>query len=82
VSLVPLLYKEILSAIAIVLTFVAFYPYIRSIMRDETKPHVFSWVIWGTTTFVAFLAQLDGGRGVYCAYGNDSLSKKNVGTMS
>jgi len=58
------LYKEILSAIAIVLTFVAFYPYIRSIMRDETKPHVFSWVIWGTTTFVVFLAQLDGGGGV------------------
>jgi len=59
-----LLYKEILSAIAIALTFVAFYPYIRSIMRDETKPHVFSWIIWGTTTFVVFLAQLDGGGGV------------------
>ena len=58
------MYKELFSAIAIVLTFVAFYPYIRSIIRDETKPHVFSWVIWGSTTFVVFLAQLDGGGGV------------------
>ena len=57
-------YKEIFSAIAIALTFIAFYPYIRSIMRGDTKPHMFSWIIWGTTTFVVFLAQLDDGGGV------------------
>ncbi|HAJ92613.1 MAG TPA: hypothetical protein DCO71_08380 [Gammaproteobacteria bacterium] len=57
-------YKEILSALAIGLTFIAFYPYIRSIIKGETKPHVFSWVIWGSTTFVVFLAQLEGGGGV------------------
>ena len=57
-------YKEILSAIAIALTFIAFYPYVRSILRSETKPHVFSWVIWGSTTFVVFLAQLKDGGGV------------------
>ena len=60
-------YKEILSAIAIVFTFIAFYPYIRSIILGETKPHVFSWIIWGSTTFVVFLAQLedDGGVGAW-----------------
>ncbi len=60
-------YKEILSAIAIALTFIAFYPYIRSIILNETKPHVFSWIIWGSTTFVVFLAQLedDGGVGAW-----------------
>ncbi len=57
-------YKEILSTIAIALTFVAFYPYIRSIFLGKTKPHVFSWVIWGSTTFVVFLAQLDDNAGV------------------
>lgn len=57
-------YKEILSAIAIALTFAAFVPYIRTIIRGTTKPHVFSWVIWGTTTFVVFLAQLEGKGGV------------------
>ena len=60
-------YKELLSAVAIGLTFAAFLPYIRSILKDEIQPHVFSWVIWGTTTFVVFLAQLedDGGAGAW-----------------
>ena len=59
------MYKEIFSAVAIALTFIAFLPYIRSIQQGITKPHVFSWVIWGTTTFVVFLAQLadKGGMG-------------------
>lgn len=60
-------YKEILSAIAIVITLVAFLPYIRLIIQDKIKPHVFTWVIWGTTTVVAFLAQLEdnGGAGAW-----------------
>jgi hypothetical protein len=57
-------YKEIFSVIAIVLTFLAFVPYIRAILSGAIKPHVFSWVIWGTTTFVVFLAQLKGKGGV------------------
>ena len=57
-------YKELLSVIAVVLTFIAFVPYIVSIVRNTIKPHVFSWVIWGSTTFVIFLAQLKGGGGV------------------
>jgi hypothetical protein len=56
--------KELLSAVAIALTFIAFYPYIRSIRQGNTKPHVFSWVIWGSTTFVVFLAQLADKGGV------------------
>jgi len=61
------MYKEFLSAIAIALTFIAFYPYIHSILKGKTKPHVFSWVIWGSTTFVVFLAQLadKGGAGAW-----------------
>ena len=59
-----MLYKEILSASAIVLTFAAFYPYVRGIFQGAVKPHVFSWVIWGTTTFVVFLAQLEARGGV------------------
>jgi hypothetical protein len=55
--------KEYLSAIAIGLTFIAFFPYIRSILQGVTKPHVFSWIIWGSTTFVVFLAQLADGGG-------------------
>jgi len=58
------LYKPLLSAIAIALTLVAFVPYIRSILRGAIRPHVFSWVIWGTTTFAVFLAQLQDQGGV------------------
>lgn len=55
-------WREILSAGAMVLTFAAFLPYIRSIHDGRTRPHVFSWLLWGSTTFVVFLAQLvDGG---------------------
>ena len=57
------MYKEFLSAIAIALTFAAFLPYIRSILTNEIKPHVFSWIIWGSTTFIVFLAQMQGGGG-------------------
>ncbi|MCK4587725.1 MAG: hypothetical protein KAU29_10295 [Gammaproteobacteria bacterium] len=56
-------YKELLSGFAITLTFFAFLPYIRSILQGKTRPHVFSWVIWGSTTFVVFLAQLSDGGG-------------------
>jgi hypothetical protein len=59
-----LMYKQLCSTAAIALTFAAFLPYIRSIQRGETKPHVFSWVIWGLTTFIAFFAQLAGRGGL------------------
>lgn len=55
--------KEILSVTAIGLTFVALFPYIRSIRRGVTRPHVFSWVIWGLTTLIAFFAQVAGHSG-------------------
>jgi hypothetical protein len=60
-------HKELLSGAAIALTFIAFWPYIQSVQRGQTKPHVFSWVIWGSTTFVVFLAQLSsqGGAGAW-----------------
>jgi len=55
--------KGLLSTAAIFLTFIAFVPYVRSILRGHTRPHVFSWAIWGSTTFVVFLAQLQAGGG-------------------
>lgn len=56
-------YKELLSGVAIALTFIAYFPYIRLIIKNAVKPHVFTWIIWGTATFVAFLAQLEDGGG-------------------
>ncbi|MBB1489192.1 hypothetical protein [Oceanospirillum sediminis] len=56
--------KLFFSGVAILLTFVAFVPYIRSILAGITKPHVFSWVIWGTTTVIVFFAQLEAKGGI------------------
>jgi hypothetical protein len=47
-----------------VLTLAAFVPYVRGIARGVIKPHVFSWVIWGSTSCLVFLAQLDAGAGI------------------
>lgn len=60
-------YKEILSVVAILITFSAFFPYIAQIIRGHVTAHVFSWVIWGTTTCIVFLAQLQdsGGAGAW-----------------
>lgn len=59
-----LLSKEAFSATAMALTFLAFYPYVRAIIREKTRPHVFSWLIWSAVTFVVATAQLAGGAGV------------------
>lgn len=57
------IYKEILTLIAIALTFVAFVPYIILTIKGEVKPHVFSWVIWSITTLTVFAAQWSDGAG-------------------
>jgi hypothetical protein len=56
--------KLLFSGAAILLTFAAFVPYIVSIRSGRTRPHVFSWLIWGVTTLLVFLAQRAGGAGV------------------
>ena len=56
--------REFLSVVGITLTLVAFYPYLRGILHGTVNPHVFSWVIWGSTTLLVFLAQLQAGGGV------------------
>lgn len=56
-------HKELLSALAIALTFIAFVPYLRSVQTGRTKPHIFSWIIWGLATLIIFLAQLADGGG-------------------
>lgn len=60
----PFMLKEIISAVAAGLTFYIFWPYIRSIRRGQTRPHVFSWVIWGLGTVIVFFAQLAGRGGI------------------
>jgi len=46
-----------LGLIAAFLGVVGYIPYFRDIMRGGTKPHAFSWVIWGLMTMVIYFAQ-------------------------
>ncbi len=64
---ITLNYKYVLSLLAMLVTFSAYFPYIRGILRGQIKPHVFSWVIWGATTSIVFMIQLaaDGGAGAW-----------------
>lgn len=56
-------HQALLAALAMALTFVAYVPYVRSILAGTTRPHVFSWLVWGVNTTVAFLATLAAGGG-------------------
>jgi hypothetical protein len=59
--------KPLLGTIANALTVLAYLPYMRSIFYGRTRPHVFSWIIWGLATGIAFMAVLQarGGAGAW-----------------
>ena len=54
-------YHILFGIASAVLGTVGFFPYIRDILRGTTKPHPFSWFIWGVVSGIGFLAQLAGG---------------------
>ncbi len=56
--------KSIVSGIAVIITFIAFYPYLKAILTNKIRPHFFSWIIWGVTTLIAFLGQVAGEGGI------------------
>jgi len=56
--------KASISVLAILLTFIGYIPYLRDTMIGKTKPHVFSWFIWGFVTLIAFALQVSGDAGV------------------
>ena len=57
------LYKSILGIIAVCLGMAAYTIYISSTLKNKTKPHAFSWLLWTLTTAVVFIAQSTKGGG-------------------
>lgn len=47
--------KNILSLIAGILFVIGFVPYIRAILRGETRPAKVSWIIWATLDTITFV---------------------------
>ncbi|MBI4281406.1 hypothetical protein HY625_01150 [Candidatus Uhrbacteria bacterium] len=56
-------YKSILGIAAIVLGFIGYFPYVRDTLQGTTRPHLFSWVVWGVIEATAFFAQTVSGAG-------------------
>ena len=55
--------KELVGIIAVVLTFVGYIPYIHDTIKEKTKPHIYTWFIWGLVTTIAFGLQLSASAG-------------------
>ncbi len=54
-------FKFIIALIASLITVVAYIPYLRDVFANKTKPHLFTWLIWGITQGTATAALLYGG---------------------
>jgi hypothetical protein len=55
--------KIFLGIFASVLAVAAILPYLASLLRGSTKPHLFSWIIWFLISIIASAAQYAGGAG-------------------
>lgn len=55
--------KELFGIVAVILTFVGYIPYIKSILRGKTKPHVYSWFVWTINTSLVLILQITNNAG-------------------
>jgi hypothetical protein len=61
--LTALNYKIVLGVVATIIGFVGYAPYLRNLFLKKTKPHAFSWLVWGILEATAFFAQISKGGG-------------------
>jgi len=50
--------KELLGGLAVLIAFTSYVPYIRDVAKRQTKPHAFSWLVWGTLEIIGFFGQV------------------------
>ena len=60
-------YKTIIGAAAVVVAFASYTPYFKNLLSGKTKPHAFSWLVWGILNAIAFSGQIHdkGGAGAW-----------------
>ena len=58
-----MVYKEVLGLTATIVAFASYVPYFRDIFSGKTKPHAFSWLVFGIITLIGFIGQLYGNAG-------------------
>lgn len=52
-----------LGFLSIAVSMAGYIPYIRDTVSGKTRPHVFSWFIWGVNTAIEFFGQIAGSAG-------------------
>jgi uncharacterized membrane protein HdeD (DUF308 family) len=50
--------QELIGGIAFLLGFIGHSFYVVSILQNKTKPHLYTWLIWGILTGIAYAAQV------------------------
>lgn len=60
-------YKWALAVTAALISIGNLFYYVSNVLKGKTKPHMYTWLIWGLVTIVASLAQIlsGGGAGAY-----------------
>jgi hypothetical protein len=60
-------YKTVVGVIAVIVAFVSYIPYFKNLLSGKTKPHAFSWLVWGILNAIAFSGQIHdkGGAGAW-----------------
>ncbi|MGI8419154.1 MAG: hypothetical protein ACR2LN_00760 [Candidatus Levyibacteriota bacterium] len=56
-------YKEILGLASVFIALISYYPYIKDIISNKTKPHSISWVIWCVLGVVTYIGQISANAG-------------------
>ncbi len=51
-------YQEIIGTVAFLISLVGSVIYIVSILKGQTKPHLYTWLVFGILTSIAFFAQI------------------------
>lgn len=56
-------YKIFFGYLATVIALIGYIPYFWDVVKNRTKPHAFSWLVWAVLTGIAFAVQVVGGAG-------------------
>jgi len=51
-------YKNILGYLAVVVGLIGYIFYFRDIFKNQTRPHIFSWALWGFIETIIFAIQV------------------------
>lgn len=55
--------KTIIGVITVILGVVGYIPYLRNVLKGTTKPHVYTWFVWGSMTLIIFALQISDNAG-------------------